>query len=581
MIIKIPSLIIICIAFYSFNTNSKIINEEIYEKYSDIFNQNILSDEDTNYYRKIFQLQEDCKWKKANKYIFNISNPLLMGHILAQRYLHPRCYRSKFLELSNWLKHYHDHPQAKRIYRLAIKRMPKGYKRPKSPSKVIGIKEQIVQNKKSKKYKSSKKLNKNQRIEKNKLINSIKHRVNKGWPTGALKLLNQRDVKILLDQVEIDQQKELIAKGYFLADKNELAIKYAKEALEKSEVYVPYANWTAGLSAWRMKDYSSAAKFFSNFSILLEDDDWHQSSGSFWAARSYSQLNEYNNINFWLKRAAKNPNSFYGVLSSYILGIRNPINWASDDQNNNIKNKIFTLPSGKRIQGLIQVGVLKELEDEIIKINSSSNRDAAMWSLNIAEHFDLAYTQLKIASRLKQNGINLPIKYFYPTPLWKPEGGYSIDPALMYAFMHQESTFNTTAKSRRGAVGLMQIMPSTAKFISSNKKVKRSSSEILKVPEINIEVGQEYITYLLEFENIDRNLIYLTAAYNGGPGNLKKWLKNTNYLDDPLLFMESIPSRETRWFIEKVLTKFWIYKNKVGDEPKSLRLLANGKNPIY
>ena len=151
----------------------------------------------------------------------------------------------------------------------------------------------------------------------------------------------------------------------------------------------------------------------------------------------------------------------------------------------------------------------------------------------------------------------------------------------MYAFMHQESTFNTTAKSRRGAVGLMQIMPSTAKFISSNKKVKRSSSEILKVPEINIEVGQEYITYLLEFENIDRNLIYLTAAYNGGPGNLKKWLKNTNYLDDPLLFMESIPSRETRWFIEKVLTKFWIYKNKVGDEPKSLRLLANGKNPIY
>jgi len=45
--------------------------------------------------------------------------------------------------------------------------------------------------------------------------------------------------------------------------------------------------------------------------------------------------------------------------------------------------------------------------------------------------------------------------------------------------------------------------------------------------------------------------------------------------------MESIPSRETRWFIEKVLTKFWIYKNKVGDEPKSLRLLANGKNPIY
>ena len=80
---------------------------------------------------------------------------------------------------------------------------------------------------------------------------------------------------------------------------------------------------------------------------------------------------------------------------------------------------------------------------------------------------------------------------------------------------------------------------------------------------------------------VDNNLIYLTAAYNGGPGNLEKWKKNINYLNDPLLFMESIPSRETRWFIEKVLTKYWIYKNKFGEKSASLFLLAEGKNPNY
>ena len=58
--------------------------------------------------------------------------------------------------------------------------------------------------------------------------------MNKGWPTGAVQLLNQRDVDLLLDQVEIDQQKELIAKGYFLANKNDLAIQYASEALVNS-----------------------------------------------------------------------------------------------------------------------------------------------------------------------------------------------------------------------------------------------------------------------------------------------------------------------------------------------------------
>ena len=184
-----------------------------------------------------------------------------MGHILAQRYLHPTCYRSKYLELYYWLKKYNDHPQAKRIYRLAIKRMPKGYKSPNKPIKPNGIIGDKIANKKSSSYKSSKKLSKNQRLEKQKLINAVKSRVNKGWPTGAVKILQQRDVNILLDQVELDQQKELIAKGYFLANKNDLAIKYASEALVNSSMQVPYAAWTAGLASWRLEEYQKAADF--------------------------------------------------------------------------------------------------------------------------------------------------------------------------------------------------------------------------------------------------------------------------------------------------------------------------------
>ena len=89
-----------------------------------------------------------------------------MGHILAQRYLHPTCYRSKYLELYYWLKKYNDHPQAKRIYRLAIKRMPKGYKSPNKPIKPLGVTEEVYKIEKISKYKSLKKLSKNQLIEK-------------------------------------------------------------------------------------------------------------------------------------------------------------------------------------------------------------------------------------------------------------------------------------------------------------------------------------------------------------------------------------------------------------------------------
>ena len=577
----IQFIIMYFIGFFYLIPIAHAFQTDISEKYNNIFSSKVLSESDVNNYQQAYFFQEQCKWKTANNYILKIKNKILLGHIYAQKFLHPNCYKSQYLELYYWLKKYNDHPQAKRIYRLAIKRMPPGYKSPTKPSLPLGIESETVNNNKKSKYKSNKKLSNNQRAEKRKLINGIKSRVNRGWPTGALQLLNQRDVKLLLDQVEIDQQKELIAKGYFLASKDKLAIQYASEALVNSAQYVPYAAWTAGLSSWRLERYEEAAHFFSLFSISLKDDAWHQTSGSFWTARSYAKLGKYDEINFWLKRASNNPNSFYGMLALEILGVQEKISWLQYPNLNKNNSKLLNLPAGKRLQTLIQVGLVNELEKEIVHINSVLNKEIAQESISIAENFDLAYTQLKIVNKLEQFGMDVPIHLYYPTSVWKPRDGFKLEKELLHAFMHQESMFNTTAKSKDGAMGLMQVLPSTAKFITKSKDVKRSNSNILKNPEINLEVGQEYLNYLLDLEVVSRNLIFLAAAYNGGPGNLQKWKKETNYMEDSLFFMESIPSRETRWFIEKILTKYWIYQNKNNKEMRSLKMLANGNDPLY
>ena len=161
---------ILLISFFTLTANASVIHKKISTKYSAIFSNYLLSNSDVKNYQRVFELQEDCKWKKANKHILLIDNKILMGHILSQRYLHPRCYRSQFLELTHWLKKYNDHPQAKRIYRLAVKRMPPGYKSPLKPSKVIGINQVDLKTINQKKYKSQKKLSKSQRKEKKKLI---------------------------------------------------------------------------------------------------------------------------------------------------------------------------------------------------------------------------------------------------------------------------------------------------------------------------------------------------------------------------------------------------------------------------
>ena len=201
-IISFISIIFIYIIFII--PSASAFQLDIANKYSNIFSSKVLSDEDVYNYQQAYYFQEKCKWKSANRFILKIQDKTLLGHIYAQKFLHPNCYKSKYLELYYWLKKYSDHPQAKRIYKLAIRRMPPGYKSPTKPSLPLGVESETVSKVKKDKYKSLKKLSSSQKTEKRKLINGIKSRVNKGWPTGALQLLNQRDVNLLLDHIYLD-----------------------------------------------------------------------------------------------------------------------------------------------------------------------------------------------------------------------------------------------------------------------------------------------------------------------------------------------------------------------------------------
>ena len=158
-------ILIFILILISNNAFGKIINYEISSKYKNLFSENYLKLEDIKNYQEIFVLQDSCNWKKANKNILKIQNKILLGHVFAQRYLHPRCYKSEYLELTHWLKKYNDHPQSKKIYRLAIKRMIKGYKGPQKSIKPIGIKkDELISYKKKVSYKSKKKYQKNKEL---------------------------------------------------------------------------------------------------------------------------------------------------------------------------------------------------------------------------------------------------------------------------------------------------------------------------------------------------------------------------------------------------------------------------------
>ena len=92
-----------------------------------------LSDRDIDRYRRIFELQEHADWERADELIARLEDRVLLGHVLYQRYMHPTGYRSQFAELSAWLDEYADHPDADRVYRLALRRRPDGTHQPQNP----------------------------------------------------------------------------------------------------------------------------------------------------------------------------------------------------------------------------------------------------------------------------------------------------------------------------------------------------------------------------------------------------------------------------------------------------------------
>lgn len=133
---------------------------------------------------------------------------------------------------------------------------------------------------------------------------------------------------------------------------------------------------------------------------------------------------------------------------------------------------------------------------------------------------------------------------------------YEVDVNYVYAVIKAESNFNEKCVSKKGAEGLMQIMPATAKYIALKLEESTENINLFDV-ETNLRYGIWYISYLNGIFDDDRMLV--AAAYNAGEGNVRLWIKK--YSEDGFK-IEEIPFLETQVYVEKILKYFEMYRNK-------------------
>ncbi|MFA0440248.1 lytic murein transglycosylase [Vibrio sp. 10N.286.49.C2] len=175
-------------------------------------------------------------------------------------------------------------------------------------------------------------------------------------------------------------------------------------------------------------------------------------------------------------------------------------------------------------------------------------------------HFTVVAT---ISAKMWDNmSLRFPIAHRWWFDFYAKELG--LDSVMMMALARQESAMDVEARSPVGARGVMQIMPATAKYTAKKYKISYSSSKELYNVGKNIEIGSHYLNGLLG--DYDNNRIFAFAAYNAGPNRVKRWRQRSDEQLDVFAFIETIPFKETRGYVQNILMFQTYYRDRLGIE---------------
>ncbi len=542
----------------------------------------VIADGDVARYRRIFGLQEKGSWRSADREIRKLGSRLLMGHVQAQRYLHPTKYRSRYNELERWLRHYADHPEAQRIYRLALRRKGKSSRQPRQPTALKPRINGATRFSPTYGYTSPRRRSAAARSAVAKRIRSIRYHAHAGRLKRARQILGWRSTRRMLDPTETAIARSHLARGYFFHGSPETAHRLSAGSAKRAGRFMPMAYWIAGLSAYRVGEYSEAA---AHLEALADDpalSPWWASAAAFWAGRASLVSHRPDRVRYWMNRAAQYPLTFYGQLGARVLGMERDFDWRMPKLSGEHVKILMRHPAARRAIALMQVNEHERAENELKALTSIEDRELGKALMALADMARLASLSVRTVSMVEEGDGEAPHAARYPVPRWGPRDGFTVDRALIYAFMRQESLFNHRAKSHAGARGLMQLMPGTAGFMTG-KRFRGARRNQLYDPALNISIAQRYIRYLIDHNTVKGSVLKLAAAYNGGPGNLNKWWRRASRrkATDPLIFIETIPARETRNYVERVLANLWIYRSRLGQDAPTLDRLAAGQVPIY
>ena len=521
----------------------------------------------SEHYRALFGAMDAHKWDEAKKLIEKAPKSPLKPIAQAEYFLDansPRAELGPLLTLVNEAPHI---PQAAQLGRLATKRgaqilpnLPQRRRLSYVPGTPIRSKPKAIGS--------------------DSIANSIRGRINSfiknDNPSGAEQLLNSNGGGMSSEaRTEMEQR---VAWSYYIENDDRSALRMARKAQDGSGSWVVHADWVAGLAAWRLNDCRTSADAFEKVARRADNSEL-QAAGLYWGARADVKCGQPQKVQGKLQTAAKQDDSFYGILAAKALGMANAKTQSAKDFEKSDWRNLKRHENVRAAIALVEIGK-ESLADEVLRhqatIGDSSDHTSL---LKLARELSLPRTQLWLAHHAPR-GFRPDAQARFPAPKWRPDGGWRVDPALVYAHALQESAFRVKAVSPANAIGLMQVRPGTAGDIAKANGKRFEKSQLFR-PSTNLEYGQSYLEYLGRSSITGGKLPKIAAAYNAGPGAVQRWNSEVRDNDDPLLFMESIPYVETRGYVSIILRNYWMYEQQADINSVSADALAQNQWPRF
>ena len=519
-------------------------------------------------YRRIFQAQAANQWAQADAEIAQEKDRTLMGYVLAQRLLNP-AYQARYDQLAAWLQDYNDHPDAPAVYRLAVARRPAGAG-DLTPASFVS------QSMGSPAFAAARTVNGADAGQAAAMRAQLSQMIDDGGYNAALVLLDRKATADLLGPQETEMWRGRVRTRSLQAD-SQRGLQVGVDPGMPAD-----AEWSAAMAAFTSGNMAEAARRFELVADAPPDQasSWMLAAGSFWAARANLLAGNPQKFAPYLKRAALYNRTFHGLVAQKALGMRIEVDWTVPPLDRQQSEMLRNDRVGKRALALLQLGAATAAERELYAGSVDADPRFIDTVLSLANTASLPALSVRVGNSAwdKRHKLRNYDAAMYPIPPWSPSEGYLIDRALIYAFMRQESAFNPKARSYVGAMGLMQLMPGTARIVSTKYAPELAGTNPYD-PAINMSLGQQYINSLLG--EVDNNLVRTMAGYNGGPGNVARWDNSLNASQDPLLYIALIPLTETRDFVQRVMANYWMYQIRLGEPTPSLDQIAAHEWPRY